>query len=179
MGDWVFLKLQPYRQHSIFRRSSQKLSIRYFGPFQIEDRVGAVAYCLKLPEGSRIHSVFHVSLLKKRVGDDTPTSGTLPPMQSNGLLRLCPAYILDSRHVLHNGARVLEFWVQWRGLPVEEAKWENAKQLQTSFPDVNLEDKVLFDGRGIDAGEKDREHEEPKHSMKSVRGRIPNRWYEM
>lgn len=42
--DWVFLRLQPYRQKSMFKRSSQKLANRFFGPFQIEQRIGQVAY---------------------------------------------------------------------------------------------------------------------------------------
>ncbi|CAA7054270.1 unnamed protein product [Microthlaspi erraticum] len=80
VGDWVFLKLQPYRQHIIFKRTSHKTT-RYFGPFQVAARVGHVAYRLTLPEGTRVQSVFHVSLLKNRVGSDTPTAGSLPPIR--------------------------------------------------------------------------------------------------
>ncbi|KAL3504667.1 hypothetical protein ACH5RR_034508 [Cinchona calisaya] len=65
--DWVYLKIKPYRPISAARKSNEKLSARYFGPYQIEKRMGQVAYKLKLPDHVRIHPVFHVSLLKKKV----------------------------------------------------------------------------------------------------------------
>jgi hypothetical protein len=46
--DWVYLKLQPYIQTSLAPHSNQKLAIKFFGPFQIVARVGAVAYKLLL-----------------------------------------------------------------------------------------------------------------------------------
>lgn len=46
-----------------------KLAPRYYEPFQVLSRVAAVAYKLRLPEAARIRFVFHVSLLKKVVGE--------------------------------------------------------------------------------------------------------------
>ena len=44
VGDVVWLKLQPYRQHSVAKPLSAKLAPRYYGPFEILERVGPVAY---------------------------------------------------------------------------------------------------------------------------------------
>ena len=45
-GDWVWLKLQPYRQSTMFKRNDQKLSKKYYGHFKILASVGNVAYNL-------------------------------------------------------------------------------------------------------------------------------------
>lgn len=52
VGDWVYVKLQPYVQMSVAKRSNQKLAYKYFGPYLILERIGQVAYKLQLPESS-------------------------------------------------------------------------------------------------------------------------------
>ena len=60
VGDEVYLKLQPYRHTSLALRKNLKLSSKYYGPYPVISRIGAVAYKLKLPDTSKLHPVFHV-----------------------------------------------------------------------------------------------------------------------
>jgi hypothetical protein len=69
IGDWVFLCLQPYRQISIQVRSSMKLSPRFYGPYKVLECIGPIAYRLDLPPDSEIHPVFHVSCMRKKLGE--------------------------------------------------------------------------------------------------------------
>ena len=95
VGDWVYLKLQLYQQHSIFQRAHQKLASKYFGPVQVTTKVGATAYFLALPVDSMIHPMFHVSLLKRKVGD----TNILPPYSEEHGPMLEPLCILDYKWV--------------------------------------------------------------------------------
>ena len=58
VGDWVYLRLQPYKQSLVHHKKLGKLASRYYGPFQVIHKIGEVSYKLDLPSGSLIHLVF-------------------------------------------------------------------------------------------------------------------------
>jgi hypothetical protein len=58
VGELALLKLQPYIQNSVVNRSCPKLAYKYFGPYEIVENIGSMAYKLKLPDGNLIHLVF-------------------------------------------------------------------------------------------------------------------------
>ena len=165
VGDWVYLRLQPYRQQSVFLRTSHKLSNRYYGPYQIEERIGPVAYKLKLSPGSRIHPVFHVSLLKKKIGEVAIANDELPPLTEEGVIRLQPRKVLSTRWVNKGSTSASESLVLWEGLPKEEATWEDSQQLLRSFPNLNLEDKVLIERGSIDESQVGTRSSRPRREM--------------
>jgi len=143
MGDYVYLKLQPYRQTSVAFRASLKLSPRFFGPYKVLEKVGLVAYKLALPPGSQIHDVFHVSLLRKHLGPVTPSSPELPPVSVTSVVLPQPEVVLD-RCVIRKGnyRPKSEILVKWVGAPAEDATWENEWRFSKSYPDFLLVDKV-------------------------------------
>jgi len=151
VDDWVYLKLQPYRQYSVFCRAHKKLANKFFGPFQITEEVGPVAYRLALPVESRVHTVFHVSLRKKKIGDDASRSPNLPPFSEDSGPLIEPLQILDYRWINKASKFSTEALVQWKHLAVEDATWEDTEQLKQQFSSLNLADKVPLQGGANDS----------------------------
>ncbi|GJT93041.1 putative reverse transcriptase domain-containing protein [Tanacetum coccineum] len=69
MGDQILLRVSPWKGVVRFGKKG-KLALRYVGPFEILERIGLVAYRLRLPkELSSVHDTFHVLNLKKCLAD--------------------------------------------------------------------------------------------------------------
>ena len=67
-GHLVYLRLQPYRKSSLKYKEVEKLQPHFNGTYKILRKIGEVSYELEVPRERKIHNVFHVSFLKKAVG---------------------------------------------------------------------------------------------------------------
>jgi len=124
--------LQPYRQSTLKQKGAEKLQPHFYGPYRVTRRVGEVAYELELPPRSRIHNVFHVSCLKKVLGQQVTATTDLPPLDDEGHLVLESKAIVESREWRLKSRIVMEFLVQWKNLPDEDATWEGEHILEHS-----------------------------------------------
>lgn len=99
VGEKVFIKLQPYRQQSLEHRPFEKLEACFYGPFVVVQKVGRVAYKLDLPLHSKIHPVFHVSQLKKSIGDSQVLANFPAQLSADLELKVTPEAVLVVRQV--------------------------------------------------------------------------------
>lgn len=135
-GEWVYLKLKPYKQLSLQKSRMWKLTPKYCGPFKVIQCIVLVGYKLQLPPDARVHPVFHVSQLKKHVGATDRVAATLPPLDDKGQYLLIHVAILEKRVVKKNNSTVGEWLVQWSHLPANEATWEDALEMMKKYPDL-------------------------------------------
>lgn len=161
VGDMVYLKIQPYKMKSLAKRINQKLSPRYYGPYEIVERIGLVAYKLKLPADSKVHPVFHASLLKKSIAPTVVFQPLPACLNEEWMLEPEPKRIVEQRT---NDQNELEVLVKWKGLPEFENSWELAVNVQNAFPELLLEDKESLEGGGI--GRFGRVYERKKNKKK-------------
>ena len=137
VGDKVFLKVSPTRGTMRFGQKG-KLARRYIGPFEIDMRVGEVAYRLILPpELAGVHRVFHVSMLRKYISDPSHVlHHESLDVQSDITFVEKPKQIIDTKeHVLRT--RTIH-WVkvQWEHHSPEEATWELRDQVKEKYPEL-------------------------------------------
>ncbi|XP_027155708.1 uncharacterized protein LOC113756110, partial [Coffea eugenioides] len=136
IGDRVFLKITPLR--SVTMGKGKKLQLRFVGPFTILQRVGKVAYRLKLPPSlSRIHDVFHVSMLKKYYPDPTHI---VQPEQIEVDEALTyeekPVRLLDRKAKELRNKQIPLVKILWKNHRVEEATWEMEEEMQKKYPEL-------------------------------------------
>ena len=132
-----------YIQSSVAPRAHHKLLFKYYGPYEILERVGEVAYRLNLPATSRIHPVIHVSQLKKAVGANVQVNSQLPsPLD---ILQV-PVRILQRRLRQNGSVAVGQVRVQWSGQPEALATWEDSDELRQRFPRAPAWGQAGFQG---------------------------------
>ena len=61
-------------------KKDNKLSPKYYGPYKVLQNIGTMTYKLELPASSQVHPVFHVSCLKKIIGDKLPVQTIFPEL---------------------------------------------------------------------------------------------------
>ncbi|XP_039045952.1 uncharacterized protein LOC120185946 [Hibiscus syriacus] len=147
-GDEVYLKLQPYKQSSVAVRRNLKLAAKFYGPYKIQKRIGSVAYQLELPAYSKIHPVFHVSLLKKKVGEGTITSKNPPELSEDGQMKVYPTIVLNKRIVKRQNKVITQLLIQWSNLGEENATWEDYAVLKSQFSDFDPWGQGSGEGEG-------------------------------
>ena len=134
-GDMVFLKVSPMKGVMRFGKKG-KLAPRYIGPFEIRSRVGEVAYRLILPyELSRIHPVFHVSMLRKYIAD--PSHVLQPQMvELNEDLSYeeYPVAIVDRQVRQLRTKDISMVKVSWSNHPAKYCTWETEVEMRKAYP---------------------------------------------
>ncbi|XP_074327082.1 uncharacterized protein LOC141665025 [Apium graveolens] len=108
-------------------KASHKLSSRFYGPYMVGAKIGAVAYKLRLSTGSRVHPVFYVTLLKKRTGDADVNNNELPLITDDGEFVMEPEAILDTRWMKKGSFLKKNNLSNGKSYLAEDATWENAK----------------------------------------------------
>ena len=131
----MYWKISPMKGSMRFGKKG-KLIPRYVGHYEIFERFGKVSYELRLPsELSSINPVFHVSMLKKCIGD--PES-TLPieglGVKDNLSYEEVPVQILDRQVKKLRNKEVASVKVLRKNHLVEGATWESKVEMKSHYP---------------------------------------------
>ncbi|GJQ95968.1 putative reverse transcriptase domain-containing protein [Tanacetum coccineum] len=137
VGDRVLLKVSPWKDVVRFGKKG-KLAPRYVGPFEILERIGLVAYRLRLPEElSSVHDTFHVSNLKKCLADDS-LHVLLDEIKVNKTLHFIeePVEIMKREIKKLKRKKIALVKVRWNSKRGPEFTWEHEDQIRIKYSQV-------------------------------------------
>lgn len=137
MGDQVFLKIAPMKGMMRFGKKG-KLSPRYIGPFTIIERIGNVAYKLDLPSSmSQVHNVFHVSMLRKYIGNPSHVLRNEPmEIKPDLTYEEKPIEIFQREIKQLRNKKIPWVKVLWRNQLTKEATWEREDEMRVKYPEL-------------------------------------------
>ncbi|GJZ50039.1 putative reverse transcriptase domain-containing protein [Tanacetum coccineum] len=135
VGDKVLLKVSPWKGVMRFGKKG-KLAPRYVGPFEILERIGPVAYRLRLPnELSEVHDTFHVSNLKKCLADAN-LHVLLDEIEVDKTLHFVekPVEIMDRQVKTLKRSKIPIVKVRWNSKCGPEFTWEREDHMKARYP---------------------------------------------
>ncbi|XP_028064494.1 uncharacterized protein LOC114267641 [Camellia sinensis] len=137
VGDHVFLKIFPRRGLMIFGQS-RKLSPWFIGLFNIIEQVREVVYRLTLPpQLSRVHNVFHVSILHKYEPDPSHVLDWMDvKVDEDTSYEEKQVKIVDTREQVLRGRTIPLVKVLWHHHRVEEATWVHEVEIREKYQDL-------------------------------------------
>jgi len=106
-------------------KKDNKLLPKYYGPYKVLQNIGTMAYKLELPASSRVHPIFHVSCLKKVIGENLPVQTILPELDEEGKIILEPEAVTETRTRQLRNRSISEYLIKWKNLPTEDSTWED------------------------------------------------------
>ncbi|GJZ29042.1 putative reverse transcriptase domain-containing protein [Tanacetum coccineum] len=134
-GDHVMLKVAPWKGVVRFGKKG-KLLPRFVGPFEITERIGKVAYRLRLPqELSNVHDTFYVSNLKKCLADPT-LQVPLEEIQVDEKLNFVeePVEVLRREFKKLKRSRIVIVKVRWNSKRGPKFTCEHEDQMKLKYP---------------------------------------------
>ncbi|GJS59177.1 hypothetical protein Tco_0653961 [Tanacetum coccineum] len=138
VGDRALLKVSPWKGVVRFGKKG-KLAPRYVGPFEILERIGLVAYRLRLPEElNSVHDTFHVSNLKKCLADAN-LHVSLNEIKVDKTLRFIeePIEIMDQEIKKLKHRNIVLVKVRWNLKRGPKFTWEHEDQMRIKYPHLS------------------------------------------
>ncbi|GJW30524.1 putative reverse transcriptase domain-containing protein [Tanacetum coccineum] len=132
VGDRVLLKVSPWKGVIRFGKRG-KLASRYVGPFEILERIGPVAYQLRLPEElSSVQDTFHGSNLKKCLADAS-LHVPLNEIKVEKTLRFVeePVEIMEREIKKLKRSKIALVKVRWNSKRGSEFTWEREDHMKS------------------------------------------------
>ncbi|XP_011087088.1 uncharacterized protein LOC105168653 [Sesamum indicum] len=126
-------KKRTEREFEVGDEEEFNASVSYFGPYKVVEWIGNVAYKLALPLELKIHPIFHVSLLKKKIGSKYMPSINLSELEDE-VYKVYPLAILAWRLIPRNNVGVPQVLIHWSHSFPEQVTWEDYYSMVAKFP---------------------------------------------